>query len=111
MIRPGDGTDGDDADGVFNKYMGRNGDGHRGHCVAIRQDGKQALIEGFTEHPGRMLLVQERAEGHYPWFVRFWDEDLPDTSSGWKRYGYRWARMKKRTWLDKVIVTVRRWFA
>jgi hypothetical protein len=27
--------------------------------------------------------VQERSEGHWPWFVRFWDEDLPTV--GWRR--------------------------
>ena len=103
MIRQGDGTD----DDVTNKYMGRTGESHRGRCVAISHDGKQALLEGLTEHPGRLMLVQERSPGHYPWFVRFWDEEIPDAN--WKRYGE--ARWGKRTWLDNLLVNVRRWFA
>lgn len=103
MISVGDGTD----DSAMNKYRGRTGESHRGRCVAIRNDGKQALIEGLTEHPGRILLVQERAPGHWPWFVRFWEEDLP--MEGWHRYGYLWAPSSRRTWLDKIVSYVRRW--
>lgn len=91
MICEGDGTD---EDGT-NKYMGRDGMSQRGRCLAIRLDGKQALLEGITEHPGRILLVQERSEGHWPWFVGFWAEDLP--VAGWRRCedgGGRVTRLK-----------------
>lgn len=83
MIVKGDAPE---ADGL-NKYLGRDGTGHRGYCVAIRHDGKQAFLQGLTEHPGRLLLVQERSPGHWPFFVCFWDEELPTT--GWKRCGDR----------------------
>jgi len=135
VIREGDGPD---EDGL-NKYMGRDGDGHRGRCLAIRNDGKQALIEGLTEHPGRKLLVQERSAGHWPWFVRFWDEDLP--TMGWKRCGEssvqalrggklrfgmvmrgfeltpreilyeKYVPAPKRSWLDNLLAKMRRWFS
>lgn len=103
MIRLDDNPEGHDG---LNKYLGRDGTGQHGHCIAIRDDGKQALLKGLSEHPGRILLVQERAEGHWPWFIRFWDEDLPTV--GWTRHPEApWQ--KRRSWLDKVVTVVRRW--
>ena len=54
-----------------NKFIAKNGDGHRGTLIAISPDGKEGIIDGITRgFGGSRILVKEVNAKEYPRFVR-----------------------------------------
>lgn len=58
----------DDAPGgVHNKFLGRDGTGHRGLLVAVNDEATEAVMLGGTEeYWGQLVLVREENPAWYP---------------------------------------------
>ncbi len=87
MIRDGDNPEDEP---FFIKFLTPS-EGHRGLTVAIRNDGKEAILRGVTAYKDQLILVRETSPARYPTFERLWVGEVP--LDGWKWYGeQRWGR-------------------
>lgn len=91
MIRYGENPDGEEAINKFVLPPRYENEGHRGQVVALRDDGKEAILHVLTRseacpfvEPGVLVLVREEDPDCYPVFQGTWTGLLP--VDGWTFY-------------------------